>query len=662
MFLKYTTLWVAAIFVGVGGIVFWSNPRRGVNRVVFATSVHIGLWLAVLNIAMSGPNRLSWLRSACAVSAFFPLHFFVAERTIAFGTARSGPGRKHGYSAWIVYSVLLAGLCFTQYFIPSGSTASHRLYGWGYYAYIVGAIGGYAAVLVAMLTHIRKVEGLQRLELEVWLLGGCTTGMAILASMALNAVTKNPSYVRVQPVLVLAFFSGTSYAITTHRIFDAWQILRLVMHRIALVAISSVEAVAVFSLLERIVPREEAFVGAVGVLAIFFGPLRRWVDRRFGYYFQEGSARNAVFDTARKEVRTDGLQSEFRKILMGVAHSDRAVVMSGPESWLSGSGMQLAGEDASVVCLRRLGWATPERLQRERESPERLALARLLEEHGLSVALMVQGPSVSVLSGAGRQASRRPYSYPQIKQLMDLAVMFQGPLERAHMAAKIQHAEQLATVGMLGASLAHEIRNPLVSLKSFVQLLPDRYHEEEFRGKFFRLMVEEVARIDRLTEQLLDLASPRAYRAQTFHLHSLIQSSLELVTPRAKDSAVHIQTALDAAPDRVQSDPSAIKQVIINLCLNAIQVLADRPVRQITVATRNGPDFIDLTVSDSGPGIAPEMRGRLFQPFQTGKSSGFGLGLVICRDILASLNAKIIVDPPQPDEGATFRVTIPCRP
>ena len=79
---------------------------------------------------------------------------------------------------------------------------------------------------------------------------------------------------------------------------------------------------------------------------------------------------------------------------------------------------------------------------------------------------------------------------------------------------KVQHAEQLATVGLLGASLAHEIRNPLVTIKTFVHLLPQHHQDPVFRDKFFKLIGDEVNRIDRLTEQLLDLASPRAYAAE----------------------------------------------------------------------------------------------------------------------------------------------------
>jgi len=244
---------------------------------------------------------------------------------------------------------------------------------------------------------------------------------------------------------------------------------------------------------------------------------------------------------------------------------------------------------------------------------------------------------------------------------MELASIVESAMERAHFSVKAQHAEQLATVGLLGASLAHEIRNPLVTIKTFVQLLPKHHQDAAFRDKFFALIGDEVTRIDRLTEQLLDLASPRAYQAHPTDLHPILRTSIELVAAKAINKRIEFQTDFQATPDKVLTDASATKQVLLNLCFNAIQAVETIDgERWVKVATRNVPKGIEMVVADSGPGIAPEIRPRLFQPFQTTKSSGFGLGLAICSDILTGLDATIAVDPSQPGQGATFRIVFPC--
>ena len=135
----------------------------------------------------------------------------------------------------------------------------------------------------------------------------------------------------------------------------------------------------------------------------------------------------------------------------------------------------------------------------------------------------------------------------------------------------------------------------------------------------------------------------------------MLRGGLELVAGKAKEKQVQLIVELNAAPDVVFADASAVKQVLRNLCLNAIQALDARPVdRWVKVTTANVKDSVELVVTDNGPGIAPEIHARLFQPFQTTKSSGFGLGLAICRDILTNLGASIILDPPEAGCGATF--------
>jgi signal transduction histidine kinase len=162
---------------------------------------------------------------------------------------------------------------------------------------------------------------------------------------------------------------------------------------------------------------------------------------------------------------------------------------------------------------------------------------------------------------------------------------------------------------------------------------------------------------------LLDLASPRAYTAEMIALHPVLRTSLDLVAAKATDKHIEFQTDFRASPDTAWSDGSAAKQVLLNLCFNAIQSLEAREgERWVRIATRNTPGGIEMAVSDSGPGIAEEIRPRLFQPFQSTKSTGFGLGLAICSDILANLDATITVDPTVPGRGATFRVIFPCQP
>jgi signal transduction histidine kinase len=339
-----------------------------------------------------------------------------------------------------------------------------------------------------------------------------------------------------------------------------------------------------------------------------------------------------------------------------------AFILTTSQGKLRGGGLELASDAPVVRALTDLRWATPERLARQKLEGMEYDLQAFMEREQLGVMVACGGRMLTVVLAVGVPVTRRPFTYPQVAQLVELASIIESAMERSHFSVKAQHAEQLATVGLLGASLAHEIRNPLVTIKTFVQLLPRHYQDPVFREKFFRLIGEEVSRIDRLTEQLLDLATPRTYVAELLALHPVLRSSLELVSAKADDRRIRIITDLQASPDIVHTDATAAKQVLLNLCFNALQAVESKPEdRWVKISTRNHAGQLEVVVEDSGDGISPEILPRLFQPFQSTKSTGFGLGLAICSDILSGLKATITVDPPVPGRGATFRVNFPCQ-
>jgi signal transduction histidine kinase len=495
------------------------------------------------------------------------------------------------------------------------------------------------------------------------LLGSIAVAFTVIGLIVLRLVLGVSWASRLQPLVVLAFYLATVGAMTTHRILDARQIVIVAAEKAALVIATAGVAFAIDFVLSPIVPRALDLIITTALALWFAAVFGRWLDQKFHFYPEASRARQAAFNAAGKEAQLPRLRLAFLPILKGWGQSDEAMILSGGVGSVEGGGIELLDDSPVSTTLRRIRWATPERLARERSTPERAALAQFMIEHRLGVLVSNEGLTLRVFVGVGVSASRAPYTYPQVTQLLELAAIIEGALERAQLSAKAQHAEQLATVGLMGASLAHEIRNPLVSIKTFVQLLPNHYQDPGFREKFFSLIGDEVGRIDRLTEQLLDMASPKVYAAQMLPLHPILGSGLELVATRASAKGVEVRRELQAAPDLAFIDPAAVKQVLLNLCFNAIQAVeSESGERWLLVSTRNTLGGIELMVSDSGPGIPEELRVKLFQPFQTTKSSGFGLGLAICKDILGNLNAGINVDPPAPGKGAVFRVIFPCRP
>jgi signal transduction histidine kinase len=662
-------LFVSVVVALTGGLIIWSNPQRTVNRLAFTCSLHIAAWLTFLHLAVTAPRGsaegLFWLRCTSAISASIPLHFLLVKEGIvgAFGTRRFEWIRRR--FVWVAMTLCLSVIPFTDAFIPSHSTAQQLLRGWGYYAHDYGIIGLVGFLFWDALRTIKTVTGAQRLELQVWLMGGCAATATILALKALYALSHdhNPLYVVLQPFVVLVFYVGTGFAITTSRIFDARQLILVVLERAILIAAVAGLAYSLDLSLSSFLSPVVALLLTTALSLWFAVFLNGKLDRIFQFYPQATAARQAAYAVARREVKADSLEGAFVSVLKGWGQTNHALILSGTKGMLKNADVEVTQDCAAIQVLRQLRWATPERLTREKSSLEREALGRFLQEHKLGVVAYGEGPTLSVLVGVGVPASRRPFTYPQVTQLTELASIIESAMERSHFSVKAQHAEQLATVGLLGASLAHEIRNPLVTIKTFVQLLPHHYQDAAFRDKFFRLIGDEVSRIDRLTEQLLDMASPRVYTAIPTALHPLLRAGLDLVTTKADHRQVKLITDFAASPDIALTDAAATKQVLLNLCFNAIHAVENREgERWIRIATRNVPEGVEVSVTDNGPGISPEILPRLFQPFQTTKSTGFGLGLAICSDILSGLKATIAADTPSPGQGATFRVHFPCPP
>lgn len=656
-------LFAAVVVAFVGVLILWSNPERPVNRAVCLNSFFIALWLACTHVATTRVGALDWLRWTCVAGALIPLGFWTVKESIEGGGGFDDTRTILKKWGWIVAGTLvLVILPWTDFFIPTHSTDEERIRGWGYYAYMWLLLGVYCFMFYSGFRRSVRVSGARRLELQIWLGGGCSMFIAAWALSWLSTATQDPVFRRLVPITVLGFYAATGILITVHRIFDARQIVLVTLEKALLVmVVASVAYFAQFGLGQLLSPTP-AFVGTVMLSLWLAITLNGWLNRVFQFYPQATAARQATFAVARNESRVEKLEQAFCSILKGWGQTEHAIILSGAKGPLTGCGLEIAEDHPAVRALRQLRWATPERLARERSTPERLALRTYLAEQALGALVIVEGATLTAIVGVGVAASRRPITYPQVSQLMELVSIIENALERAHFSVKAQHAEQLATVGLLGASLAHEIRNPLVTIKTFVHLLPNHHQEQTFRDKFFTLIGDEVTRIDRLTEQLLDLASPRAYQPTAIQLHPVLRSSLELVSAKATDKRIEFLTDFQADPDGVFTDPSAAKQVLLNLCFNAIQAVETQPDnRWIKVSTRRLKSAIEVVVEDSGPGIAPGIRPRLFQPFQSTKSSGFGLGLAICSDILTGLDASISVDPSTPGRGAVFRIVFPCQ-
>lgn len=225
-----------------------------------------------------------------------------------------------------------------------------------------------------------------------------------------------------------------------------------------------------------------------------------------------------------------------------------------------------------------------------------------------------------------------------------------------------QRAERLAAFGSLVSGIAHEIKNPLVAIKTFAELLPERFSDTDFREDFSKVVGTEIDRIDGLVERLRSLAAPEPEVVGPTDIREPIVETLSLLRAQFEQTRTTVRRELGTSSLLVAVDPTQIKQLLLNLFLNAVEAMGHGGRLEIQTGSKlvHGQSWIHVTVSDTGPGVPDSIRSKIFEPFFSTKARGSGLGLAICRSITDAHKGTIAVQPGEDGEGTTVIVTFPA--
>ncbi len=243
----------------------------------------------------------------------------------------------------------------------------------------------------------------------------------------------------------------------------------------------------------------------------------------------------------------------------------------------------------------------------------------------------------------------RPISYALL--LKDLS-------EIDELRKEVARSQRLASIGNLAAGVAHEIRNPLSTIKGFATYFRERYKEVPKDQQTATIMINEVDRLDRVVGQLLELARPVRISPEPTDIAGFLQSSLHLIRQNAENKGISVATNLLGKPCEITMDRDRINQVLLNLYLNAIDAMTEGDTLEIGMHCLNSEHAVEITVTDTGKGIPDEDLSKVFDPYFTTKPSGTGLGLAIAHNILEAHQGKINVEN-RPEGGTRFTVTIP---
>lgn len=237
---------------------------------------------------------------------------------------------------------------------------------------------------------------------------------------------------------------------------------------------------------------------------------------------------------------------------------------------------------------------------------------------------------------------------------------------------QIRRSDRLASLGTLSAGMAHEIKNPLVSIKTFAQLLPERYQDSDFRETFSNLIGHEIDRIDSLVNQLLRFARPAKPVLAPMHVHNVLEKSLQLVGHRLYQKEIKLTRSWEADVDTIRADADQLEQVFLNFFLNAMEAMNRGGELRVETEIRAGNEWmaaisgsnggsqevLRVTIRDNGEGIRQEDIPHVFDPFFTTKDYGTGLGLSVVHGIIQEHGGQIEVES-ELKKGTAFHIAFP---
>ncbi len=236
-------------------------------------------------------------------------------------------------------------------------------------------------------------------------------------------------------------------------------------------------------------------------------------------------------------------------------------------------------------------------------------------------------------------------------------LIFQDMSQIKDMEARLERSRRLAALGKMAAGIAHEIRNPLGTLKGFAQYFKDQAGNDSESREYADIMIGEVDRLNHIISALLQFARPREPELKMVKAREIFDQALRLLTADFNKQAI-VPEIISADNTEFQADPDLILQVLINLIKNSLA--ASGPNDHITLTAAPDAGNIILTIADTGKGMTPEEKERMFDPFFTTRKTGTGLGLAVSYQIIEQHNGRFEVES-RPGAGTSIRIILPRK-
>jgi signal transduction histidine kinase len=665
--------------------VFLREPRRS-THVLFATfALNISLYSFFASFAVSFQSEnFRWLTMLAAVSLpataqrFF--RAFLGDEAGPPPLSRSTVAGGGMFYLALVFSRLVASGA------PIHTTPWFRA---ALTAYVF--VGLYLSVFYLYRRYLSTPSRVEKIRLLYLVVGGVATVTAALIDLFPTETTMGNIFI----TIYLYFLSQT---LVRYRLLDLNELLGRMVVLAALVLIITV----IYGLLVKWVDPTRyglfffnSLVASTAII-IVFDPLRTRVEALVNrWMFQEKYELFRRIENLRNDLmNVIDVRDLVPKVLAALEDSRRvthaALYIVDPD----GSGYELGGHigpkpegrldavanRAFLERLRRVGVVTVEGLERElaalknKQGEERegvLLMSRALEALNGSVVLAIVGEEQLLGMLALRdERLREAYSSDEIELFRGVAASIGVTMQNSQVYERMKERDRLAALGQMAAGLAHEIRNPLGSIKGaaqYLQPIGNQLGQHDGGTKeFLDIIVEEVNRLNKIVSQFLDYARPYRGDQTPLDVNDVVKKTLHLIEKEEGAQRVEILTNLVEGLPVVRADAEQLRQVFLNLAINAVQAMPSGGRLQVSTSlrrsTRRGAAaaFLEVRFRDTGTGIPVNDVRNLFIPFFTTKDKGTGLGLPISQRIIENHGGTIEVRS-QVGAGATFTVLLPIE-
>jgi signal transduction histidine kinase/fumarate reductase subunit D len=691
---------LCAMLVALATFVLWRDRQAQINRMfVFLMFACVG-WILCISTALNVTNTTLAVRLGQAAFAFASLIPF--SLLCMFETfLRLSPDPRRGIATRVfgMLCLLFVTMAFSPWIVAGARGVAGRrdlIYGPLYPFFGVFFVLCFGFAVYTLCRGILLASGLVRLQLRYLLLGTLITGAgAVTTNLLIPLVWRTSHYSVIGPYFLLVFALFTTHTIIRHRLMD----IRVVIGKGIVYGVASLITGILFIGLVRVarsgawsynetLPIGSAVVVAI-IIAIVFEPLRTKIQnginqylyrRRYDYQrtMTESSGRlSSILDlhlvvTYLSKVVRETLTCETAVVYLRHERQEffsPASDEAEPQKPENGSARRALPSNSDLV--RWLDQTKGTLILGGRDTNDKMSMRAFEELRTLGGEIAIPMNEDRTLSGIlvlGPKRSGDAYFAEDIDLLTTLVNQAAGAMRNARLYRQVQfveaekrQAERLAAIGGLAAGIAHEIKNPLVAIRTFAELLPERFVDEEFRTEFAAVVIREIDRIDGLVEKLRGLERPAQREFETLDLRGPIEEVLALLRAELEQRRTTVKTVYAGPLPLVEGQRDPLKQLFLNLCRNALDAMPNGGSLTIRLTRREvfGRETLAAEIIDSGIGIPRDLLGRVFDPFVTTKSGGSGLGLAICRGIADAHRARLHAENNEGEPGATLTVEFP---